>query len=93
MPGPGAYEYDNYSIQSSPSRAPRFFQVQTIKNQRFESPRGSMMSQTATIPDIYDRPVQKPKKPMKTSLSINKSQKGKILKIDEGELLNIIKNY
>lgn len=52
-----------------------------------------MMSQTATIPEIYDRPVQKPKKPMKTSLSINKSQKGKILKIDEGELLNIIKNY
>lgn len=85
MPGPGSYAYDNYSIASSPSRAPRYFQPSQNSGGRFDSPRNSIASMAQTVPDKPQKPLKVIKKPMKSSLSVKKDKVERKTKLVQGK--------
>ena len=88
MPGPGSYEYDAYSMKSSPSKAPKFFQPSYNRSERFDSPRNSISSQTNNMQEnITKHPKHHNKKPMKSSLSVKKSKHFGRHKISQGIVL------
>ena len=73
LPGPGSYDWESKSIRSSPSKS-TYVDIQRRRPSRFDSPRNSIITQTATAPEIREKPIKPKKSPMKSCLStMNKS--------------------